>query len=81
MRKVVLAKVPYRLCPNCKEKSPYDKRHDYRDADNSDERYHYKECRLCGHKDEYSPRIGKKIKGRMDKAHKFNSLMDELLKR
>jgi hypothetical protein len=62
----------YRDCPGCKEHAPYDKRHDFRDADESDEQYHYKECRLCGHKQEYTPRESAKKK-------QLNKTFDSLL--
>ena len=65
----------YRDCPSCKETAPYDKRHDFRNADESDEEYHYKECRLCGHKDPYTPRESAKKK-QLNKT--FESLFRQL---
>jgi DNA-directed RNA polymerase subunit RPC12/RpoP len=68
-----------RTCPACKEKAPYDRRRDFRDADKSDETYTYKECRLCGHKHEIKPRLTQKKQAKFAKQDELNKLMDELL--
>ena len=77
MRKVVLASVKY--CSGCGEKTIQDRKHDFRNADISDEMYHYNECRLCGHKREIKPRMGAKKKQRNLKQKELNDLVQELL--
>jgi Zn ribbon nucleic-acid-binding protein len=76
---ITIAFAKYRICPQCKESSPYDKVYDYRDADKSDERFSFRECRLCGHKDEYKPRMGSKKLAKKKKSDEMEKLMEELL--
>lgn len=73
---VTVAMAKTKLCPACGEICYYDRHYDFKNADHSDEMWHYRKCRLCGHEHEIKPRKSPK---RDAKADKLNALMDELL--